>query len=133
MFLSASWRRKAMITDDAEQFAKDLLADEYAPSLSNGEHEWLVANIARLMVAFAQRPEHARRYVVKGEDLMARGTLLPDCMLPDGAAPCAGYQQLREAAKGIAEHYRTSLNVGPGAHVTRETMLWSRLRHALGA
>lgn len=70
--------------------------------------------------------------MIKGEELMARGALLPDCMLPDGAEPCKGYSQLREAAKALADHYRKSLGVGPGHHVTRETMLWLRLRHALG-
>lgn len=34
------------------------------------------------------------------------------------------------AAQLLADHYRDSLNVGPGLHLTRETQLWLQLRNA---
>lgn len=37
-----------------------------------------------------------------------------------------------DAAQALADHYRKSMNVGPGLHVTTETLLWHNLRQALG-
>lgn len=36
------------------------------------------------------------------------------------------------AAQALANHYRKSVNVGPGQHVTTEALLWRNLRYALG-
>lgn len=36
------------------------------------------------------------------------------------------------AAQALADHYRKSVNVGPGVHVTTEALLWRNLRSALG-
>ena len=36
------------------------------------------------------------------------------------------------AAQALADHYRKSVNVGPGLHVTTEALLWRNLRQALG-
>jgi hypothetical protein len=40
-------------SDEALQAAEELLSDECAPELSNGEHDWLKHNIARLCDWFA--------------------------------------------------------------------------------
>src|SRR4029077_7903597 len=43
----------AAASDEALKAAEELLGDEYAPELSNGEHDWLKHNIARLCDWFA--------------------------------------------------------------------------------
>jgi hypothetical protein len=42
------------------------------------------------------------------------------------------HHQAKVAAQALADHYRKSVNVGPGMHVTTEAMLWRNLRQALG-
>jgi hypothetical protein len=41
------------------------------------------------------------------------------------------FPDLVAAARDIADYYSRSVNVGPGLHPTRETLLWANLRRVL--
>lgn len=66
-------------SDEALKLASGLLDDEYAPNnLTNGERDWLIHNIARLLDNFARRPEYAKMYPIPDDQLRIWGDA--DCI-----------------------------------------------------